>query len=214
MTWQLGVFKARPRMHSDEQQRASSRHQSSSASSRPGHGRSPPRHRRGAWTDPRGLCQFLDEDLCHRGNGVHLSWISDCGKTRGARHRTIGAISNVEYDSVKIVITDAMRTTSHIASSTPQSLGRGRASRSFGNPRPNRQCSRVFSGVRVRRTSHFCRAAHTSIAPLISWSGHEAHHRRGLRPPRADTHALPRRSDPFTRQQVRTSPPSVVSIIR
>ena len=51
------------------------------------------------------------------------------------------------------------RTTSRTASSTQQSPGRGRASRSSGHQRPSRLCSRVFSGVRVQKTSRFCRPA-------------------------------------------------------
>jgi len=50
------------------------------------------------------------------------------------------------------------RTTSRTASSTQRSLGRGEP-QIFWTPETNRLCSRVFSGVRVQRTSRFCRPA-------------------------------------------------------
>jgi hypothetical protein len=49
--------------------------------------------------------------------------------------------------------------TPRTASSTPLSLGHGRASRSSGHQRLSRLYSRIFGGVRAGRTSRFCRAA-------------------------------------------------------
>ncbi len=71
---------------------------------------------------------------------------------------SIHKAQGLEYDSVKIVITDATKTTSRTASSTRPLPGRVKTSRSSGPQRPSRPCSRASNGAAARRMSPSCPA--------------------------------------------------------